>query len=73
MITSNVSCLPEAGGDAAYYVDPNSPEQMAEGMRKVYSDKELVATMKEKGWRHASKSTPEIYATNMMNIYKSIW
>ncbi len=73
VITSNVSCLPEVGGDAAYYVDPNSPEEMAVGMKKIYNDNELVRSMKEKGWVQALKSTPEIYAANLMNIYKSVW
>ncbi|MBK7288949.1 MAG: glycosyltransferase family 4 protein [Chitinophagaceae bacterium] len=73
VITSNVSCLPEAGGDAAYYVDPNSPEEMEEGMKRIYSDKELVTSMQEKGLLHALKTAPTIYAANMMNIYKSIW
>ena len=36
VITSNVSCLPEAGGDGAYYVNPNSAEEIAEGMKKIY-------------------------------------
>jgi glycosyltransferase involved in cell wall biosynthesis len=72
VITSNVSCLPEAGGDGAYYVNPSQAEEIAEGMRKIYQDKELVATMIEKGWQHALKSSPEKYAANMMNIYKSV-
>ncbi len=73
VITSNVSCLPEAGGDAAYYVDPNSAEEIAEGMKRIYSDKELTATMKEKGWKHAMQFSPEKYVTDIMNVYKSIW
>lgn len=72
VITSKVSCLPEVGGDAAYYVDPNSPQEIAGGMKKIYSDNMLVGAMKEKGWQHALKSSPEIYAANMMNIYKSV-
>jgi glycosyltransferase involved in cell wall biosynthesis len=73
VITSNVSCLPEAGGDAAYYVDPNSAEEIAEGMKKIYSDKELAAAMKEKGWKHAMQFSPEKYAAGIMNVYKTLW
>ena len=32
VITSGVSCLPETGGEAAYYVNPNSAEEIAEGI-----------------------------------------
>ena len=73
VITSNVSCLPEVGGDAAYYVNPSVAEEIAEGMRKIYNDKLLAGSMREKGWKHAMRSSPEIYAANMMDIYKTVW
>ena len=72
VITSNVSCLPEVAGDAAYYVNPSQPEEIAEGMKTIYNNKELADLMREKGWRHALKSSPEKYAANVMNIYKSV-
>ena len=73
VITSNVSCLPEAGGPGAYYVNPNSAEEMAAGMRTIYTDKQAAATMREKGWQHAATFSPDAYAKNMMNIYTSLW
>jgi glycosyltransferase involved in cell wall biosynthesis len=72
VITSNVSCLPEAGGDGAYYVNPSQAEEIAEGMLRIYKDKGLATTMIEKGWQHALRFSPDKYATNMMSIYKSI-
>jgi glycosyltransferase involved in cell wall biosynthesis len=73
VITSNVSCLPEAGGDAAYYVNPASVEEIAAGMKKIYSDKVFAATMIEKGSQHAQKFTPHKSAESVMNVYKSLW
>ncbi|MGZ8552258.1 MAG: glycosyltransferase family 4 protein [Chitinophagaceae bacterium] len=72
VITSNVSCLPEAGGPAAYYVDPNSATEIAEGMKKIYYDKELAAAMKEKGIGHAQKFAPATCAASVMAVYKSL-
>jgi glycosyltransferase involved in cell wall biosynthesis len=72
VITSNVSCLPETGGPAAYYVDPNSAAEIAEGMKKIYYDKELAATMKEKGIGHAQKFAPATCAASVMKVYKSL-
>ncbi len=72
VITSNVSCLPEVAGDAAYYVNPSQAEEIAEGMKRIYADKELADLMGEKGWQQALKSAPEIYAANMMSIYKNV-
>ena len=73
VITSNVSCLPEAGGEGAYYVNPNSAEEIAAGMKKIYSDKELAETMKEKGWQHAQNFTQKKCADSIMNVYKMLW
>jgi glycosyltransferase involved in cell wall biosynthesis len=72
VITSNVSCLPETGGPAAWYVDPNSATEIAEGMKKIYWDKELAATMKERGIIHAQKFAPATCAASVMNVYKSL-
>jgi glycosyltransferase involved in cell wall biosynthesis len=73
VITSNVSCLPEAGGEGAYYVNPASPEEIATAMKRIYSDKELRASMIEKGWQHAQNFTPQKHAESVMNVYKSVW
>lgn len=73
VITSNVSCLPEAGGDGAYYVNPASAEEIAAGMKKIYSDKTLTASMIEKGWQHAQQFTPQKSAESVMNVYKAVW
>lgn len=73
VITSLVSCLPEAGGEGAYYVDPFSAGEIAEGMKRIYGDKQLVSGMIEKGWEHAQRFSPEKCAAAVMNVYKSIW
>ena len=72
VITSDVSCLPETGGEAAYYINPNSAEEIAEGMRRMYTDEALRGSMKEKGWRHAQDFTQQKCAASIMNVYKTI-
>lgn len=72
VITSNVSCLPEAGGEGAYYVNPESAEEIAAGMKKINSDKSFADGLREKGWPHAQKFTPQRHAEAVMNVYKSI-
>ncbi len=72
VITSNVSCLPEVGGPAAYYVDPNSATEIAEGIKRIYNDKQLVQEMKEKGIIHTQQFAPEKYAASVMDVYHSL-
>lgn len=72
VITSNVSCLPEAGGDAAYYVNPHSSEEIAAAMMKINSDENLRKKMIEKGWQYAQNFTLEKCTAAVMNVYNKI-
>ena len=49
ILTSNVTSLPEVGSDAAIYVNPESIKEIAEGMNKLYTDKNLRAELIENG------------------------
>ncbi|MBC7873974.1 MAG: glycosyltransferase family 4 protein [Ferruginibacter sp.] len=71
VITSNVSSLPEVGGDGAYYVNPDSAEEIAEGMKKIYTDKVFAAALVEEGWLHAQKFTQQACAATVMDVYKN--
>lgn len=72
VITSNVSCLPEVGGDAVIYVDPENPEQIANATRNLVNDAVLTDSMREKGWRRAEKFSPEKCAGSVMNTYRQL-
>jgi glycosyltransferase involved in cell wall biosynthesis len=68
-ITSNISCMPETGGDAAYYVDPYSVTEIAKAMFDVATNEQLRNDMKEKGWKHAHNFTPQKCADDVMQVY----
>lgn len=72
VITSNVSCLPEAGGDGAYYVNPESAQEIAEGMKRIYTEKTLADILKEKGWQHAQNFTRQKCAQAVMDVYTGL-
>jgi len=40
-VTSNTSSMPEVGGDAALYYDPNNPDDIATQMKLIYKDENL--------------------------------
>ncbi len=69
VITSNISCLPEAGGDAAYYIDPTSEEELTNAMGEIFTDKKLVAEMKIKGVEYAQNFTQQKTADAVMKVY----
>ena len=69
VITSSVSSLPEVGGEAALYVTPNDPEDLADkillllddtGLRKELREKSLLRS-REFSWQKTVKMTEEVY------------
>ena len=73
VITSNISCLPEAGGDGAYYVNPVSAEEIAAGMKKIYCDKQFAGALVEKGWQQAQNFSLQKSAASVIDVYKKVW
>jgi glycosyltransferase involved in cell wall biosynthesis len=71
-ITSNISCLPEAGGDAALYVNPLSVEEMKTAMQQIVSDAERRNNLIEKSFHHAQKFTQQACAAAVMDVYNSL-
>lgn len=69
VITSNISCLPETGGDAALYVDPYNETILATAMQKVATEDDLRKQMIAKGLQYAQNFTPEKCAAAVMDVY----
>jgi glycosyltransferase involved in cell wall biosynthesis len=57
IITSNVTSLPEIAGDAALFVDPHSPESIAEALFQLATDSSLRYNLIEKGRNQRRKYT----------------
>ncbi|HSX09825.1 MAG TPA: glycosyltransferase family 1 protein [Candidatus Saccharimonadales bacterium] len=72
VVTSNVSSLPEAGGDAALYVDPNNVDDIAKKIEKVITDKKLRDEMIEKGKKQVQKFSWEKAAKETLEVLKHV-
>jgi len=72
VITSNISSLPEAGGDAAFYIDPGKPAEIGEALKAVLEDSALRKSMIAKGKANAHRFTHYSYAVQMEQLYKSV-
>ena len=51
---SNVTSLPELGGDAALTFDPEKPEEIAEATLRIWKDETLRRTLGERGRTNAA-------------------
>lgn len=71
VVISNVSSLPEAGGEWALQADPSSPEDISNQMVKLLTDEELMRRCVEGGRQRAmSMFHPSVLARQLMEIYK---
>jgi glycosyltransferase involved in cell wall biosynthesis len=69
VVTSNVSSMPEVGGNAALYVDPHDPADIAQKVVQAVEDSVLRTTLVEKGidraheftWRRTAQETLAVY------------
>jgi glycosyltransferase involved in cell wall biosynthesis len=54
VITSNTSSMPEVGGEAALYADPNDPDAIAKHMLSLYRDETFRNKLVEAGLERAA-------------------
>ena len=72
VISSDASCLPEVGGDAALYFSPYDVALLSTHMMNVAENISLTDSLKEKGFIQAQKFTTKNYAQSMMNVYENV-
>jgi len=72
VITSNISSMPEAGGDAAVYVDPENMEDMGDKLKQVMEDKSLRGELIKKGFIQAKKFSWQKCALETAEVYRRL-
>jgi glycosyltransferase involved in cell wall biosynthesis len=68
VLASNTSSLPEAGGDAALYFNPQDTEEITSKIRLVVSDAALREEMRKKGYEHVKKFSWEKSARKLLAV-----
>jgi glycosyltransferase involved in cell wall biosynthesis len=72
VITSRGGCFPEAGGDAAIYVNPDDYEEIAGWIDKLMDSVTLRAEMAAKGFKYAEKFRRENIERDIVNFHDSV-
>jgi glycosyltransferase involved in cell wall biosynthesis len=68
VITSNVSCMPEVGGDAALYINPTDATSIADAMQRVYTDANVAQQLKQAGLQQAQLFTSKKLADRIADF-----
>lgn len=72
VITSNTSSMPEVGGDAAVFIDPNQPEQITEAINTLLTDESLKSLNVQKGINRAKEFSWKNTANEVLSIYEEL-
>ena len=72
VLTSNISSMPEAGGNAAHYVNPESLDEIKDGLCKLLNDKTYREMLAVKGTRHAAGFNTMRMTQETLEVYRKL-
>lgn len=72
VITSNTSCLPEAGGEYSLYVNPHSVEDIRAKILFLWENEADCKRRAEKGFEYVQKFQDSEIAKNLMSVYQEV-
>lgn len=72
VITSNVSSMPEVGGEAALYVDPNDVADITGKVRSLMEDEAERARLRKLGFNQSEKFSWERCVGETVKVYKGL-
>ena len=72
VVTSDYGAMAEVGGEAAVTVDPESPEEIAGGLRRLFDDDRFYEEKREAGFERTTDFTWERCARATLDAYRSI-
>lgn len=73
VISSGEASLPEVTGDCAVICDAYSPESIAEGLFRLYSDENLRKELGRRGYERAQSFTWENSAEILFKVYEELF
>lgn len=73
VVTSNISSMPEIGGNAACLVDPQDIQSIRQGIQKVIENPGYRQQLIEKGFQNIKKYTPESVAHQYFQLYQEVY
>ncbi len=68
---SNISSLPEVGGDAALYFDPHSKEEIKAAILKILTNPDLAQDLVQKGKQRLGMFSWNKCAQETLNVFRS--
>ena len=72
VITSNISSMPEAGGDGAILVDPHNAKEIAGNIRELYNSSSLTNDLIKRGYLYARNFRDSEMSKHVNDLYSNL-
>lgn len=72
VITSRLSSMPEVGGEAAFYIDPLSVDEIASGIDRITNDKKVREELIQKGYKQVHKFSWNKTADEVLKLCRDL-
>lgn len=72
LVAATGSCLEEAGGPGALYVDPTDEEAFAEAANRLIAEPILREEMVARGRQYIDRFSPERFGRGLVNVYDEL-
>ena len=72
VITGNTSSMPEVAGDAAFLVNVNDTNEIADALNRIVEEKALKKQLVEKGLKRAAAFSWKNTAEQALELYRTI-
>lgn len=72
LVAATGSCLEEAGGPGALYVDPTNVEAFAEAANRLLSSPRRREEMVDRGRQYIARFAPENFGRGLVNVYNEL-
>ena len=73
VLTSDMTSLPEVGGDAAVYVAPKDVSSMVDGLSRLMMEEDLREELVDKGWHRLNKFTWDACVDRFVDFIERIF
>jgi glycosyltransferase involved in cell wall biosynthesis len=72
VLSSDATCLPEVGGDAPLYFNPNSTDELVAAITRLLEEPNLRESLVKKGLKNVTRFSWAKMAKDTFNIYKKL-
>ncbi len=69
---ASATVLPEVGGDAALFFDPDSPEEFGQSVERLLNSEELRLAMIARGYRALERYSADLAALEFVELYQRV-